>query len=321
MNSKIIIPYDVLYDLYVIKNMSQKNVAEELGYSIDTIVRNLKEYKIESHKPKDWMQNSAFTMSEYQKDILYGAMLGDGCLYKSKHGVNAQFTYTSKSKQHVEFVCEIFKNMSYKEGIKYVTYYDKRTNKSYERYTFRTVSNPTFQHERDKWYLDEKKIIPNDLILTPTICLIWYIGDGCILHSKNTQYIKLATQCFTKEDQEAILLPQLQKFEAHLIKADTSKNGEQQYFIYIPRRKIKKFLEYIGPCPFSDYQYKWDYQEYKNFSLSQNPEFIQNIIELFNSGISAGSIAKQFGVDRSTVVKYLIQNELNPKDNLFKKRK
>ena len=321
MSARIIIPYNVLYDLYVVKKMTQKDVAKILGYSTDTIARNLKEYGIESHKSKDWTQNDAFQMSEYQRNILYGAMLGDGCLFQSKHGLNAQFMYTSKSEQHVQFVSDAFKNISYKEGIKHAAYYDKRTGKTYERYTFRTISNPTFQHERDKWYVDGKKTIPIDLILTPTICLIWYIGDGCISHSKNTQYIKLATQCFSKEEQEKILIPQLQKFEAHLIKADISKNGEQQYFIYIPRRKIKKFLEYIGPCPFSDYQYKWDYKEYKNFSLSQNPEFIQNVIKLFNNGISSGTIANYFGVDRSTIVKYLKLNGLNPSDNLHSKKK
>ena len=184
-------------------------------------------------------------MSEYQRDVLYGAMLGDGCLCKNKHGLNAQFTYGSKSKQHVEFVCESFKDMLYKDCIKYLTYFDKRTNKSYERYAFRTTSNPTFRYEKDKWYLNDKKILPNDLILTSTVCLIWYIGDGCICHSNNTQYIKLATQCFSKEEQEEILIPQLQEFEAHLIKADISSNGEHKYFIYIPRRKINKFFQKI----------------------------------------------------------------------------
>ena len=206
-------------------------------------------------------------------------------------------------------------------GIYTGSYYDKRTNQTYYHSAAKTYINEVFTFEKQHWYPHGKKIIPDNLILTPLTCLIWYIGDGCISHSKNTQYIKLATQCFSKEDQERILLPQLKEFEAHLIKADISKDGEQQYFIYIPRRKIKKFLEYIGPCPFSDYQYKWDYQEYKNFSLSQNPDFIQDIIKLFNNGISAGAIAKHFGVDRSTVVKYLKLNGLNPSNNLHSKKK
>ena len=33
-----------------------------------------------------------------QKEVLYGAMLGDGCLYLHSGGKNAQFTYLSKSR-------------------------------------------------------------------------------------------------------------------------------------------------------------------------------------------------------------------------------
>ena len=35
-----------------------------------------------------------------QKEVLYGALLGDGSLIKHKNGINAQFTYLSKSKQY-----------------------------------------------------------------------------------------------------------------------------------------------------------------------------------------------------------------------------
>lgn len=260
-------------------------------------------------------------LTSMQKEVLYGALLGDGCLAKRQASSNAIFSYISKSRQHVEFVASYFSEYWSSEKIKDFARIDDRTNKIYSGSRVKTYSNQTFTEEYEKWYKNGIKSIPVDLKLTPLTCLIWYIGDGCISHSKNTQYIKLATQCFSKEDQERILLPQLKDFEAHLIKADVSKNGKQQYFIYIPRRKIKKFLEYIGPCPFSDYQYKWDYQEYKNFSLSQNPDFIQDIIKLFNNGISAGAIAKHFEVDRSTVVKYLKLNGLNPSNNLHSKKK
>lgn len=314
MSIRIIIPYDVLYDLYVVKKMTKKNIAKTLGYSIDTIARNLKEYGIESHKPKDWMQNDAFEMTEEQRNILYGAMLGDGCLYKNKNALNAQFVYTSKSKQHVEFVSKYFKDMLYKEGIKYVTYHDKRTDKLYERYTFRTISNPTFQNEKDLWYSNGKKIIPDGFKINSTICLIWYIGDGAICNNKHSQYIQLSTDCFTY-DEVIYLCDQLSEFEAKPMRQ------KDVYRIYIPHHKIKSFLTYIGECPFSDYSYKWNFKNYKNFSILNNPEKIQKIIDMFHDGLSAGTIAKHIHIDRSTVVKYLIQNGLDPKKNLYNKKK
>lgn len=93
--------------------------------------------------------------------------------------------------------------------ISYNMYYDKRTNKNYERYSFKTYVNEGFTEIYNLWYKNNVKIIPKNLKLNKIICLIWYIGDGSLVTSKRTQYIKLATNCFTKEDQENILLPQL----------------------------------------------------------------------------------------------------------------
>jgi len=259
-------------------------------------------------------------LSDMQQEVLYGALLGDGCLIKHKRGTNAVFSYLSKSRQHVEFVMGYFKEYWNDKEIKDVAYFDHRTKKTYFNSQIKTYTHQVFTDEYYKWYQNGVKHIPEDLKITPIVCLIWYIGDGCICNLNRTQSIKLSTQCFTKEEQERILIPQLQGFEAKLMMADVSKSGEQQYFIYIPKRKIKNFLEYIGPCPFSDYQYKWDYKEYKKFCLSQHPEFIPKMIDCFNYGMSANTIARLLRVDRSTVVKYLIQNGINPKDNLYKRK-
>ena len=259
--------------------------------------------------------------SDEQLEVLYGALLGDGSLIMHKHCINAIFQYGSKSRQHVEFVAKYFAEYWQSCGIKDYSRFDKRTNKFYSGSYMRTITNAVFTLEHSKWYRRGSKHIPEDLVLTPLMCLIWYIGDGAICNNKKTQNIKLATQCFQKEELENILLPQLKNFEATLMKADISKNGEQQYFIYIPKRKIKEFLDYIGPCPFPDYEYKWAYKEYKNFTLSKHPDFIRDLTNYFNMGMSSNTIAKLLNVDRSTVVKYLTLNEMNYKDNLFNKVK
>ena len=43
-------------------------------------------------------------LSDMQKEVLYGALLGDGSLITHKNGKNSYFSYLSKSKQHVEYV-------------------------------------------------------------------------------------------------------------------------------------------------------------------------------------------------------------------------
>lgn len=246
-------------------------------------------------------------LSETQKEILQGALLGDGSLSIQKNSVNAYFSYVSKSKQHVEYVASYFNNLITPAGIRYNNIYDSRTNKYYSSYRFITHTNKEFTKIHYKWYINKIKIIPQDLKLTPKNCLIWYIGDGGLTNNrcKYSQYIKLSTHCFSKQNQEDILLPQLKKFDAFLTK--TEKN---QWFINIPHKEIKNFLDYIGECPFNDYKYKWNYKEYKNKKPKNHTEKEQLFIELFKKGMTYYAIAKQFGIEPNAVKYYLIKNNL-----------
>lgn len=244
-------------------------------------------------------------LTKEQKEVLDGALLGDGCLCLHKGGINAQFSYLSKSKQHVEYVGKYFKEYWSGEGIKEYSYLDTRTNKEYFHSKVRTYTNETFTEEYNRWYKNKIKHLPEDLTLTPLVCLIWYIGDGGICHSDRTEYIKLSTHCFLKEEQEKILLPQLVQFEASLVKAD-----HNQYFIYIPHRKEQDFLDYIGECPFEDYEYKWKIKKYKNAIPKNHTDNEQIFCELYTKGINYYQIAKQFDIEPNAVKYYLIKNNL-----------
>ena len=68
-------------------------------------------------------------LTNIQKEVLYGALLGDGSLIKHKNGVNAKFSYLSKSRQYIEYIANFFKDCWSGEGIKDAYYLDKRTNK------------------------------------------------------------------------------------------------------------------------------------------------------------------------------------------------
>lgn len=253
------------------------------------------------------------TLTQEQLEVLNGALLGDGCLYLHSKGKNAQFIYTSKSSQHVNFVFSYFKEYLSGEDIKENSYYDQRTNKTYTRTTAKTYTNETFTQLYNLWYVNKIKQIPKNLILTPLTCLIWYIGDGGISHGQRSENIKLSTHCFLKEDLEKIIIPQLKQFEATLAKADK----ENQYFIYIPHRKEKDFLNYIGECPFSDYLYKWQIAEYKN-SLPKDDyrKYEKEFCEEYLKGENYYQIAKKKNIEPNVVKYYLIKNNIYKKPNL-----
>lgn len=263
------------------------------------------------------------SLSTEQLEILDGAMLGDGSLIVHKHGKNAYFSYNSKSNQHVEYVIGYFKDFITDAGIRYYSIFDKRTCKTYDMYCARTHAMPDFTDQYNRWYEKGKKDVPEDVILTSKMCLIWYIGDGCICTTshKHSSTLKISTHDLSYESQTNILVPQLKYFDANVKKVGVSKTGENQYSIFIPHYKIQDFLDFIGECPFSDYLYKWSFTKYKNFCIHREKNFNEDIVRYFNGGASAGTIAKYFKIDRSTVVKYLKLNGIDPSKNAFAKIK
>lgn len=258
-----------------------------------------------------------YQLTSKQLEIINGALLGDGSLIIHKNGTNANFSYLSKSIEHVHFVCDDLADFVMPSHNFYISkYLDKRTNKEYERCDFRTKANPAFTKIYYEWYNNKIKIIPKNLILTPLICLIWYLGDGSLLTHARSQCIHLCTDNFKKDDIENILLPQLEQFESHLIERKTN-----QYRIYIPRRKIKDFLNYIGECPVKDYLHKWNFQEYKYEPLSNYPEKTKKIIIAYKNGSSPKTIADYFGIDRTTVLRCLEKYGIDSNLNRFSRKK
>lgn len=82
---KIVIPKNELYDLYVCKNYSSKDIAELYGVSSITINRRLKEYGITIKKPnrKYLFNESYFDMIDTKdKAYLLGLITSDGWVAK-----------------------------------------------------------------------------------------------------------------------------------------------------------------------------------------------------------------------------------------------
>lgn len=279
-------------------------IAEEFGVSVDTIVRLRKEYKFEYKRKEVYCERIELT--DIQKEVLYGCLLGDGCLNIHKDGKNAIFSYTSKSKEMVEYVMKYFSDIP-NSGIRYTEYYDKRTNKLYSRYTFKTHVNPTFTEIYHKWYVNKIKIIPADLVLTPTICLLWYLGDGSLVIPTrgHKMHINFATHCFEKKEIEDVLISQLSKYNSKITKSGVSKNDKQQYSIEIPGRNVDSFLHYIGDCPVRYYSYKWNVIEYERVSPKSCKEYEETFISLYKNGLTCYKIAKMFGVSVNAVKRYI----------------
>ena len=117
-----------------------------------------------------------------------------------------------KDLEYLKFQASIFRNLCSDEGIITSNKHDKRLNKTYIGYKFRTRALPVLLPYRDLWYPQGKKIVPSNLELTSTTMAHWFCDDGCIRQKKDDRtgkgyqslILKLSTNSFTKSSVELL---------------------------------------------------------------------------------------------------------------------
>lgn len=226
-----------------------------------------------------------FVVSDYINDVIIGELLGDGSIGKSGE-TSGYFTYTTSKEKYLEW---LFYDIFVPNGI---TYSGKGICEKINEpgmnsvvktptvsYKIKTTSYLQFGHYRKKWYPGDKKTIPNDLVITPTALLHWYLGDGSICKStanhktrgtKSYIYstVRLHTNGFTHKDC-CFLAKKLNDigFDFKVVKhrTNTSKTTHvinYQLRLSCPSKNNSGFFDFIGECPISlidIYGYKWDW--------------------------------------------------------------
>lgn len=281
--------YDIPKDKLIIKYQLEKKgiytIAKEYGCAQGTIEKRMKKYGIvrrtlvegrtqgmltrwnnPQHKKqlydayrKHW--EVSLPISSSLMEVLIGELLGDGCIhYRTMNNANvsnnARFVYGSSKQEHVEYLRDLIIKEIPCSRIK--IYNRKCSISKYGTITtahlFSTISTKELYNLYKKYYPKGKKIVPKDLILTPTIVKHWYIGDGSLIKQTNcnSYYATIATMGFPYED--CLFLVGLLKSTLNI---ETWLN--KRNIIYIPDKSISKFLIYIGDCPVDCYKYKWRY--------------------------------------------------------------
>lgn len=149
------------------------------------------------------MDPNKIILTPLQIEVINGMMLGDGCIqFSGKYSKNPRLTIGRKltDKDYLLWQYSFVKNLC-KSEIKEVFYFDNRTNKTYERAQLQSKSLACLLPIREKWYPNNYKIIPKDLILTPLTLLIWFCDDGSFIYNNISNIeLKLSTHGFSKQD-------------------------------------------------------------------------------------------------------------------------
>lgn len=241
-----------LYDKYKCEKLSTYQIGHICGVSPHTICYFLKKYsiKIRSIGERHHLSTGNHcSLSPKAIEWIDGELLGDGCLFPiSKY--SARFHYGSKYNEYINYVSNTLCDF----GIRRTGKIGLRKNANFHKiYQYVSKGYIELKLIYEKWYPNGKKIVPEDLELTPLVCKQWYIGDGSLCNNEIVRSnIMLYTYCFTIDCVE-YLVKQLNKL------GFKSTRQPSRNMIHISTKSTLDFLKYIGDCPVECYQYKWDY--------------------------------------------------------------
>ena len=195
-------------------------------------------------------------LSERQRSIIVGTLLGDGHLETTNKGktYRLKITHSIKQREYIEWLYNEFKNIvrtppqrKLKNGV----------SKIYEEYWFNTYSLGSLRFYAQQFYVDGEKIIPKIIgkLLNPLVITIWFMDDGSYKSNRHKTYI-IHTLSFKKKDLQLLSEVLERKF---WIKTKLHKQyykSSIKWRLYILSESADKFKNLIEPYVLSSLKYK-----------------------------------------------------------------
>lgn len=159
-----------------------------------------------------WVQSKSCNypeLDQLRKDILVGSLMGDGAI-QDKEMENQSIKVNWSSKEQCQWLDEELGWMS--TGVTLVQTAEEAAEKNggtdfngstvssdpadwSDAYRVRARSHPFITEMTTGWYGDsgyEKKVWPEDIYLSPTVLLLWFVGDGSYKNDGTNRRIAIA---------------------------------------------------------------------------------------------------------------------------------
>jgi hypothetical protein len=192
-------------------------------------------------KPNKKEGNTVGSLTERQKAIVIGCMLGDGAM-RCKTNALLEINHSIRQSEYVEWKYREFKELVSTRPRK------KLGNAGRIAYRFTTRSLPELTEIYKKFYPDGKKIIPDSLTISPLSLAVWFMDDGC----KSYRALYLNTQKFSVTEQKKLALLLNKHFG---VKATLNKD-KIYYRLRIAVSSVGKFVNTIRPYLLPMFWYK-----------------------------------------------------------------
>lgn len=190
------------------------------------------------------MGNTVGSLTQSQRSIIIGTVLGDGYLriISGKKNALLEVNHSLSQKDYVDWKYEMLQTFC-KSGPK-----SRKGNGTRIAYRFNTRQHPEITELYNSFYTEGKKSIPDDLVLDPLMLAVWFMDDGSLCRESD---VYLNTQQFVRHDQECL------QAMLETIGVESSLNKDKEYErIRIKKSSIQYLFEIISPHIIPSMTYK-----------------------------------------------------------------
>ena len=193
-------------------------------------------------------RKDAFSLSNKQKSVLVGTLLGDGGLRFRGLNCRLHIKHSANQVELVRYKHQVFSNITSMP----VRIFDQKVGtKNYSFAEFVTLTHPSFTLYYDLFYPNDKKIIPSnigELLINPLSLAIWIMDDG----SAEYAGISLQTHCFTKREVGTLI-----KVIKHNFNLDTNMRlNRGKWIIYFPKHQMDNLRKVVEAFMLPQFLYK-----------------------------------------------------------------
>jgi len=190
------------------------------------------------------MGNTVGSLTQLQKSVIIGCVLGDGYLRKLPGRKDAflEINHSFKAKEYVDWKYSILKNICLSPPKK------RKLKEGREAYRFFTRQHPEITKIYERFYRSGKKVVPHGMEIDPVILAVWFMDDGSKTKKGD---VYLNCQQFDFRSQRRLL------HALRMIGIRARMNKDKKYYrIRIYKESIPKFLEIIKPYIIPSMRYK-----------------------------------------------------------------
>lgn len=219
------------------KGLSDYAIARELAMSPDGIYS----HRMRHGYFRDSLKiNKERALTDFQKQVLLGTLLGDASLILGKDCINPSVSCSHgiQQKEYCEYKTKIFENLGATCSYHKRNTPDKRNGNYYEDCTMFIPANPALLPWYSSFYNNNRKTIPFNLFeyFTEVSLAFMYMDDGC----KINKTYSISTNCFSDEELLKFRKVLFSRFnlETSLFKSNV---------LYIRQKSSELFTELISP--------------------------------------------------------------------------